>query len=137
MIKWDTFRDTICRVGKDVLGFVKPNHKDWFDDNNLEIQKLLSKKREFEAIVLTNNNKINRNNLKSVKPRVKKSLRSMENLWWENIISEIQQASNAGDTHNLYSLLHKVYGPRSSTVTPIKSKDGTHLIKDPKGILGT
>ena len=133
---WDNFRDTIFSVGKETLGFRKRNHKDWFDDNNLEIQKLLAEKRHFENLVLSEDSKFNRANLKYVKHKVQKCLRSMENSWWENITNEIENASNAGETHALYSLLRKMYGPRSSTVTPVRSKDGSYLIKDQKGILG-
>ena len=133
---WESFRDTVFRVGKDTLGFRKSSHKDWFDDNNLEIQKLLAEKRHFENLCLSDDSKINRNNVKTIRSRVQKCLRSMENSWWENIINEIENASNAGDMHHLYSLIRKVYGPRSSTVNPIRSKDGSHLIKDQKGILG-
>ena len=133
---WETVRDTIFRVGKEVLGFRKSSHKDWFDDSNVEIQKLLSEKRHFENLLLSEDSKHNRNNVKAAKHRVQKCLRSMENSWWENIIKEIENASNAGDMHALYSLIRKVYGPRSSTVNPIRSKDGSRLIKDQKGILG-
>ena len=132
---WESFRDILCRVGKETLGYVKGNHKDWFDDNNAEIHKLLNEKVHFQNLVLSDNSKSNLAHLKAVKRKIQKSLRSMENSWWENISSEIQNASNIGDTHSLYSLLRKVYGSKSSTVTPLRSKDGSHLIKDEKGIL--
>ena len=122
-------------MSKETLGFVKNNHKDWFDDNNEEIQKLLSEKRHFHNLFLSDKSKPNYRNLKAVKHKIQKCLRSMESSWWENITNEIQHASNIGDTHGLYSLLRKVYGPKSSTVTPLRSKDGLSLIKDEKGIL--
>ena len=35
----------------------------------------------------------------------------------------------------LHTYLKDVYGPRSATISPLKSADGSTLIKDPKGIL--
>ena len=52
------------------------------------------------------------------------------------IIGEIQEASNLGDSRKLFSLIRQAYGPRSSSVTPIRSKDRSRLIKDPAGIIG-
>ena len=134
---WETFRDTVYNVGKDTLGFVKNNHKDWFDDNNPTIQQYLSEKRSIESLLLSDptNSILHTQNLKRVKRHIQRNLRQLENEWWEKIITEIQDASNIGDSHKLYSLLRKVYGPRSSNVTPIRSKDGSHLIKDPAGIM--
>ena len=40
-----------------------------------------------------------------------------------------------GDSRKLFSLIRQVYGPRSSSVTPIRSKDGSRLIKDPLVLL--
>ena len=46
---WETLMDTLYRVGKDILGFVHKKHKDWFDENDGEISKLLSEKRQAES----------------------------------------------------------------------------------------
>ena len=35
----------------------------------------------------------------------------------------------------MYRLLHQVFGPSSSSVVPLKSKDGTTLLKDPTKIM--
>lgn len=48
--------------------------------------------------------------------------------------AEVQSAFDRKDSKTMYSLLRKVFGPQSSNVAPLKSKDGTSLIKDPAGI---
>ena len=135
---WETFRDTMCRVGKDTLGVVKRTHKDWFDDNDQEISRLLQEKRKAESRVFSKAQSPSReqtNHLKQIKSKVQKRLRQLENSWWETKICEIQEAANIGDTHNLYSLIRKTYGPRSSSVSPIRSSDGNTLFRDPASIL--
>lgn len=137
---WETLRDTLYRVGKDILGFVHNKHQDWFDENDGEISELLSKKRQAESQLLVENlspeESLRRKNVvKSLKSRIQKRLRQMENLWWDNKSDEIERAANIGDTKKFHSLLREVHGPRSATISPLKSQDGSTVIKDSKGIL--
>ena len=135
---WETFRDTMYKVGKETLGTVKKKHKDWFDENDPEILCLLNEKRAVESRVLSKTqspDKVQVNELKQIKSKVQKRLRQLENSWWETKVEEIQEASNTGDAHKLYSLIREAYGPRSSTVSPVRSSDGQNLIKDPSSIL--
>ncbi len=39
--KWCTFKNSIYAVAADTLGFVKRSHRDWFDENDPAISKLL------------------------------------------------------------------------------------------------
>ena len=41
---WDQLKCVILQISKDVLGFTTKKNKDWFDENNQEIQELLAKK---------------------------------------------------------------------------------------------
>ena len=49
--------------------------------------------------------------------------------------SNIQKAFNTKNTKLFYSLIRRVFGPPTSSVTPLKSKDGAHTIKEPSKIL--
>ena len=81
---WETFRDTVSKVGKETFGFVKYNHKDWFDDNNPVIQQYLSEKRSLESLLLSDkSNMTHKQNLKKCKHNIQKNLRGLENSWWE------------------------------------------------------
>ena len=137
---WETLRNSLYTIGKEVLGFVGKKHQDWFDENDSEIKQLLSEKRHAESLLHDKNisdaSKRHRiNQVKSLKSKVQKRLRQMENTWWENKIDVVEQAARTGDHKTLHSYLKDVYGPRSATVSPLKSADGSTLIKDPKGIL--
>ena len=54
----------------------------------------------------------------------------MKTMWWSNISAEVQNASAQQDTKRLYGLLRQVFGPPSASVVPVKSKDGSTIIKD-------
>ena len=137
---WDEFKDVVQRVGKETLGFVNKKHEDWFDDNDTEIKTLLSEKRSVESILLGNNvsqqeTQSCKIRLKTLKGSIQKRLRQIQNNWWNEKAGQVQTAADAGDTRRLHSLLNEVYGPRCSSISPLKSADGSKLIKDPQGIL--
>ncbi|XP_037773076.1 uncharacterized protein LOC119568612 [Penaeus monodon] len=46
---WDQLKTAILQTSEEVLGFTTKRNKDWFDENNQEIQELLTKKRENSA----------------------------------------------------------------------------------------
>lgn len=47
----------------------------------------------------------------------------------------ISKYYNRKDTKNLYSLLNKAFGPKSSYIIPLMSNDQSNLIKAPNKIL--
>ena len=49
--------------------------------------------------------------------------------------AEVQAASDRKDVKTMYGLLNQVFGPTSSSVVPLKSKDNTTLFKDPTQIM--
>jgi len=42
---WEHLKIAILQTSEEVLGFVTKKNKDWFDENNQEIQELLVKKK--------------------------------------------------------------------------------------------
>ena len=71
----------------------------------------------------------------SIKTKIQRELRKMQNTWWSKRADEIQLATDTKSTGVFYSLLREVYGPSSFSITPLRSKDNKHLIRDPFGIL--
>ena len=59
----------------------------------------------------------------------------MKNEWWYNISFEIQKAFNKKDLKLFYSLMRTVFGPLTSSIAPLRSKDNITLIKEPEKIL--
>ena len=55
----------------------------------------------------------------------------MKNEWWSNISEEIQSVYDRKDSKTMYSLLPKAFGPHSSNVVSLRSKDGASLLKEP------
>ena len=134
---WENFKENVYEVGVEILGFKSRIHKDWFDDNNPAIDELLKTKQTLRVALLNNHNtSALEKAYKEHKTTLQRELRRMKNEWWSNISMEVQQAFDKKDSKNLYALLNTAFGPKSSSVAPLKSKDDTTLIKDPEKILG-
>ena len=54
----------------------------------------------------------------------------MQNTWWSKRADEIQLPADTKSTRVFYSLLRKVYGFSSFSITPLRSKENKHLIHD-------
>ena len=59
----------------------------------------------------------------------------MKNRWWSEISAESQRAYDCKDSKSLYSAIRQVFSPQPSTMVPLKSKDGSVIIKDAVGIM--
>ena len=135
---WKNFKDQVYASGVEILGLKKAIHRDWFDDNDQEIQDLLQTKKVLFDTLLNDNVK-NRSAVekkyKEHKATLQRELRKMKNEWWSNMSREVQSAYDRKDIKDLYTLLRQVFGPKSSPVVPLLSKDKSTLIKDPDKIL--
>ena len=123
-----------------ILGFRKRKNRDWFDENDVKIHSLLeSKSKAYNALskCVTGSHELLslKSRFNSIKTEIQRELRKMQNSWWSKRADEIQLAADTKNTRVFYSLLREVYGPSSFSITPLRSKDNKHLIRDPFGIL--
>ena len=62
-------------------------------------------------------------------------LRKMQDSWLSAKGDEIQKYASTHDSNRFYDALRVVYGPQSSTTSPLLNMDGTTLITDKPAIL--
>ena len=135
---WEQFKTQVYTVAVDVLGIKKTNRRDWFDKNNASITKLLNEKNRLHEKLLSTDGPgriAAEHAFKEAKSRVQCEIRLMKNRWWSEISAEIQRAYDCKDSKSLYSAIRQVFGPQPSTMVPLKSKDGSVIIKDAVGIM--
>ena len=75
------------------------------------------------------------NKWKELRSLAQKELRLIENKWWTEKAEEIQSYANNNDTQKFYNAIKAVFGPPQRSLHPVRSKDGSTLIKDRDGIL--
>ena len=89
-VTWEAFRDIVHNTALDILGPSTRKHKDWFDDNNVEIKGLLHEKHCLCKMYLNNPNSIPIRDAYSIaRKTVQQKLRQMEDNWLNNKADEI------------------------------------------------
>ena len=135
---WEDFKKIVYDQGVNILGFKKTNHRDWFNDNSVEINELLEEKRKAHHKLLNcaprDKAKLT-NEFLQARKHVQLRLRQIKNQWWLNLSKEIQNAYDKKNIKEFYSLLRQAYGPKSSAVVPMKSKDNSKTLKSPDEIM--
>jgi len=97
---------------------------------------LLHEKNDAHNALLRNPNSASlRQRRKVLRNKVQTDLCQMENKWWTQKAEEIQRFADTNDTQKFYEALKTMYGPTRHAVHPVKSKDGTKVMKDHEGIL--
>ena len=133
---WSAFARAVHGAAISTIGTQKRRHRDWFDENNTEIRLLINKKNEAHNATLRNpSSVILEERFKTLRAEVQRELRRIENSWWVELANEIQGYADGNDMHNFYDGIKRAYGPLSKSITPVRSEDGTNLIKDNDGIL--
>ena len=133
--RWASFSSAVRTTAEEVIGFKTKKHRDWFDENRSDICELLADKNLAHDNVLRNpSSAAHRQRFTDLRAHAQRELRRIENQWWVNLAEEIQRYADDNDTHNFYNSIKEVYGPTTHSTTPVRSADGTTLIKDVQGI---
>jgi len=72
---------------------------------------------------------------RELRSSAQRELRCMENQWWIDKAYQIQQYADNNELQKFYEAIKAVHGPRQQSIHPVKSKDGSTLVKDQQGIL--
>ena len=118
-----------------MLGFTKKKHQDWFDNNQKEINLLISQKREaclsFESHPTSEKLEL----LKETKKTCQRRLRNIQNKWWMAKAAEIQMYADRWDMRRFYATTKEIFGPTRSSVGGLKDAGNTTTLTDPTSIL--
>ena len=127
---WVRLKEGIYSAASETLGKPEKRSKDWFEDNDENIQKLIDvKNRAHRKFLLINNNQT-KAALSKAKADLQRSIRKMKDDWWNKKAEELQCMADRHDTHGLFDSLRSIFGPRTNAIAPIKSADGTTLHTD-------
>ena len=126
---WQKFSEVLRSTAENILSFTTRKNRDWFDSNLEGIQTLLSNKHKALTAHLANRTSDRlREQWKLARSAAQRELRSMENSWWLRLAEEIQGYADAGDLHNFYDALKRVYGPSDKSLAPVRTKEGDKLL---------
>jgi len=133
---WDQLKTAILQTSEEVLGFTTKRNKDWFDENNQEIQELLTKKRSaHQAHLAQPSCPVKKAVFRLICSNLQRKLREIQNEWWTNHAEKTQLCADTGDYRGFYEALKAVYGPTHHVQSPLRSADGQALFTDKTSIL--
>ncbi|XP_063615901.1 uncharacterized protein LOC134789116 [Penaeus indicus] len=133
---WDQLKTAILQTSEEVLGFTTKRNKDWFDENNQEIQELLTKKRSsHQAHLAQPSCPVKKAAFRLICSNLQHKLREIQNKWWTNLAEKTQLCADTGDYRGFYEALKAVYGPTHHVQSPLCNADGQALFTDKTSIL--
>ncbi len=136
--QWETFIDATYSTAFEHLGLANHKHPDWFDENDEEIQALLSEKHQlFRAHQNDPTSQAKKGGFSNAKRKAQKKTKKqeMQDLSYSKKADEIQGYADSHDTKRFYDALKTVYGPQSSGSSPLLTADGMQLLTEKKHIL--
>lgn len=133
---WENLKSAILKTSEEVLGHTKKKNKDWFDENDEEIQDLLAKKRAaHQAHLAQPTCPAKKATFRRACSTLQRKFREIQNKWWECLARRTQLCADHGDYRGFYEALKAVYGPTHQVQSPLRSSDGQDLLTDNISIL--
>ena len=133
---WAAFRDVVYNSALEHLDINQRKHQDWFDENDADIQKLLEEKRKaFRAHQQDPKSTSKEAAYKSIKNKVQRKLREMQDSWLSRKADEIQKHADTNNHRRFYDALKTIYGPQPHGTSPLLNADGSTLLTDKNAIL--
>ena len=125
---WIELRDVMLSAGFDTVGYRGRKSKDWFDDNDDNINELLAQRQSALSDHLSDpNNPSKRSRYLSLKADVQRQLRQMKDDWFKSKVSLLQFYADTKNMKHFYAEMKSVYGPGNHSVAPVKNLEGDLL----------
>ena len=132
---WNSLQEAINVTCKESIGHAHRVNRDWFDENDATLTRLIDEKQAalnaFRADPNSNHKKIA---YRKAKAEVQSHSRQAKNIWMQDRAREIQEYADTNDMEAFFAAVKKVYGPPKSGSVPLLSKDSNTLLKDVNSI---
>lgn len=134
--QWQRLKTILQESAAKVAGFSSKKNRDWFDENDGEIQSLLQEKRASHARLLASkDDNAAKSAYRTACSTLQAKLREIQNKWWLELAEKTQTYADLGNTKAFYEALRAAYGPTHQVQAPLRSSDGTTLLNDRDSIL--
>lgn len=134
--QWQQLKIAILTSAEAVLGFSTRKNRDWFDENDQQVQELLTGKRSAHQSHLAQPScPTKKAAFRLACSDLQRKLREIQNEWWSTLAQKTQLCADSGDIRGFYDALKSVYGPSHQVQSPLRSADGQALLSDKASIL--
>ena len=133
---WSKLKEAIITTCEETVGVKKYKHQDWFDQNDAAIQHHIQTARKCLHDYLNDTSSCSKKKKhREAKAQVQRATREMKNKWLIDKSKELQSLFDKNDLRGFFSGTRAIYGPCSHGLAPLRSKDGTQLLKTNSKIL--
>ncbi|KAJ1163893.1 hypothetical protein NDU88_004345 [Pleurodeles waltl] len=133
---WAAFRNVVYNTAITNLDQNTCKHQNWFDDNDVDIQKLLDEKHEaFRSLQQDTTSAFKKAAYNSIKSKVQAKLRKMQNSWLSRKEDEVQKYTDSNKSKLFYNVLKTICEPQFSGTSPLLSADGSTMLTDKSPML--
>ncbi|XP_064080601.1 uncharacterized protein LOC135197466 [Macrobrachium nipponense] len=133
---WSKFKDSVISACKESVGLKKYEHQDWFDQNDAAIQELIQKARKYLFEHLNDAKSETKKKIhRTAKAQIQNATREMKNKWLTDKANELQSFFDRNDMRSLFSGMKTIFGPSPQGLAPLRSQNGTRLLKNNNEIL--
>nr|AOE48155.1 hypothetical protein [Eumigus monticolus] len=132
---WKSLKATIQDSCRETLGYKTRKHQDWFDENDEEIEALISDKRKaLQAWRKDINSRAKKEAFCIAKANVQRRTRALKNAWWTAKSKELQYLAGK-DSRQFFQATKAIYGPTTFGRNPLWSNDKSTFLKDQNSIM--
>ena len=126
---WVVLRDKIHDTAFQLLGSTTRKNQDWFDENDEQIKEMLAEKNRLHRLYqLDQSSAAKKTAFTNIRRTVQTRVRKMQDSWLAAKGDAIQKYADTHDSKRFYDAQKEVYGPQSSSTSPLLNVDGTTLI---------
>ncbi|CAI2737188.1 unnamed protein product, partial [Dicrocoelium dendriticum] len=110
---WHHIRDQVTAAAEETIGRANCKRPDWFDDNNVTIDALVSEKNAaFAAHVADPSDLGKSSQFRKLRRRLTRELRRIKNAWWTEKAKQMECYAERRQHKEFFDSLKAVYGPR-------------------------
>ncbi|BHF84025.1 hypothetical protein SprV_0902717500 [Sparganum proliferum] len=128
--RWCQLQDIIQSTALAVLGRVRRQHQNWFDDNDAVISNLLAEMDRLHKAYVDHPTDDNKAAFYRSRRQLQQRLREMQDAWTARKSEETQGYADHNKWKNFFSAIKTVYGPPTKDTAPLLSADGNTLLTE-------
>ena len=132
---WDCMKKCITDACTETLGHMKKRNEDWFDENAAIILPLVEAKRSaFSAWQQGKQTRQLKEKLNRAKCELQSCTRQLKNDWWTKKAEALEALALSNNSRAVFAAIKAVNGPSRQGLNPLRSADGSVLLKDRRAI---
>ncbi|KAG7305516.1 hypothetical protein JYU34_009592 [Plutella xylostella] len=135
---WNILSSSVLKAGTEVLGLKPRRNEDWFDENEETLTEAIKNHRALlrQQLQLHKSQRCTMaDEIKRSGTELRRLTRETKDTWWQEKSKHMQWLANTNQLGAFYEELRKLIGNTYRCSVPLKSLDGSQLLKSKEDVL--